>query len=70
LGFGYIKTNMTKKSWEDKKLRDSRTERIPLGRWGEPKDIVGPAIFLSSDASMYITGQDLYVDGGWLIKGL
>ena len=70
LGFGYIKTNMTKKSWDDKKLRNSRTKRIPLGRWGEPKDTVGPAIFLASDASMYVTGQDLYVDGGWLIKGL
>lgn len=70
LGFGYVKTNMTKKSWQNKRLRDKRTERIPLGRWAEPVDVVGSAIFLASNASKYITGQDIYVDGGWLVKGL
>lgn len=69
LGFGYIKSNMTKRSWNSKRLRDKRTKRIPLGRWGEPKDAVGPAIFLASDASIYVTGQDIYVDGGWLVSG-
>lgn len=70
LGFSYIKTNMTKKSWDDPALRKQRTDRIPLGRWGEPEDTVGAAIFLASDASKYVTGQDLYVDGGFLSKGL
>ena len=37
---------------------------------GEIDDLIGPCIFLVSDASKYITGQDIYVDGGWLSKGL
>ncbi len=41
-----------------------------LGRWGVSEDLSGLVIFLSSDSSSYITGQDFYVDGGWLAKGL
>ena len=41
-----------------------------LNRWGIPKDLEGTIIFLSSNASSYITGQDIYVDGGWTIKGI
>ncbi|MCX6721587.1 MAG: glucose 1-dehydrogenase [Candidatus Staskawiczbacteria bacterium] len=67
---GYIKTNMTKKSWDDSVSREERTGRTMLGRWGESYDLVGPAIFLASDASKYITGTDLYVDGGWMSKGI
>lgn len=67
---GYIKTDMTKKSWQNIKLRAKRTNRTMLGRWGMPEDLAGPAIFLASDAAAYITGQDLYVDGGWLSKGI
>jgi len=67
---GYIKTDMTKKSWNDLVLRKERSERIMLDRWGESADLVGPAIFLASDASRYITAGDLYVDGGWLAKGI
>lgn len=70
IGPGYFKTNMTVKSWEDEKLRQDRTDRSMLGRWGEPKDLIGVVIFLASDASSYITGQEFYVDGGWLAKGL
>ena len=68
LGPGYIKTNMTKFGWKNnrKKIED----RTILGRWGEPRDLVGTIIFLLSDASSYITGQDIYVDGGYLTKGL
>lgn len=70
LGLGYFRTEMTRKSWEDKDLRRERAERTMLKRWGEPEDIVGPAIFLASDASRYMTAQDLYIDGGWLANGI
>ena len=70
VGPGYIKTNMTKNSWNDESLRSERTNRTTLKRWGKPNDLVGIIIFLSSDASSYITGQEFYVDGGWLAKGL
>lgn len=70
IGPGYIKTNMTKKSWNDKKKRKNRSDRIILNRWGIPEDIANAALFLSSELSSYINGQDLYVDGGWLSQGL
>lgn len=70
LGPGYIKTNMTKKSYANKTTRIAREKQTLLGRWGEMSDLIGPCMFLASDASKYITGQDIYVDGGWLANGL
>jgi len=67
---GYIHTNMTDKSFQDPKLSKERSNRTILNRWGVTEDIVGSAIFLISDASKYITGIDLFVDGGWTAKGL
>ena len=67
---GYIKTPMTLRSFENSKLKKNRDTRMILKRWGEPKDLVGPCIFLASDSSSYITGSDIFVDGGWLAKGL
>mgnify|MGYP003750501513 FL=1 len=70
LGPGYFVTNMTKKSYENKKSRIIRQKHTLLDRWGTVSDLVGPCIFLSSNASDYVTGQDLYVDGGWTTNGL
>lgn len=70
IGPGYIRTEMTEKSYMNVKIRKAREARIMLGKWGTPADLIGPCIFLSSDASEYITGQDLYVDGGWSANGL
>jgi len=67
---GYFKTGMTRKSYDDPHLREARNKRIMLGRWGNPCDLVGPCIFLASEAAVYITGIDLLVDGGWVAKGL
>ena len=61
---------MTEKSWKNKTLREERSKRIMLSRWGESSDLIGISIFLASDASSYVTGQDFYIDGGWLAKGL
>ncbi len=41
-------------------------ERIPAGRWGEPADFKGPVVFLASEASNYVHGAILLVDGGWM----
>ena len=68
IGPGYIKTNMTKNGWSNN--RKEIEDRTILGRWGEPEDLIGAVIFLLSKASSYITGQDIYVDGGYLAKGL
>lgn len=68
VGPGYMKTNMTEYSQKNRsKLIEKHTL---LKRWGEPRDIQGAICFLASDASSYITGQTIYVDGGWLVQGL
>jgi len=62
---GYIKTTMTAKSFSNEELNKQRKNYTLLKRWGLSKDLLGPAIFLISEASSYITGTDIYVDGGW-----
>jgi NAD(P)-dependent dehydrogenase (short-subunit alcohol dehydrogenase family) len=46
--------------------RDSRDPRTPMGRWGQPEELIGAIIYLASDAAGFVTGQTLFVDGGWL----
>ena len=57
-------------TWENPIEKKKRTERTILGRWAEVKDLIGPTMFLASDASNYVTGIDLPIDGGWTAKGL
>jgi len=66
IGPGYFKTDQTKPLWTDNARYRELTERIPMGRWGNPDDLAGTAVFLASEASDYITGQTIWVDGGWL----
>lgn len=70
IGPGYFLTNMTKKFYKIKKKREQRLSRIPLNRYGNTDELCGAVIFFISNASSYITGQDLYVDGGLLHKGI
>ncbi|MFN2744501.1 MULTISPECIES: 2-dehydro-3-deoxy-D-gluconate 5-dehydrogenase KduD [Bacillus] len=65
---GYIKTNNTKQIRDDEKRNAEILKRIPAERWGEPADIAGAALFLSSPASDYMNGHVLAVDGGWLAR--
>jgi NAD(P)-dependent dehydrogenase (short-subunit alcohol dehydrogenase family) len=67
---GYIRTDMTKGSYEDQTLNQNRVNRMIIKRWGETSDLSGAALLLASEASSYITGIDLFVDGGWTAKGL
>lgn len=63
---GYFVTPMTQQFYDDAEHRAWIESRIPAGRWGTTDDLAGPALFLASPASNYITGQILAVDGGWL----
>ncbi len=65
---GYIATDNTAALREDADRSRSILERIPAGRWGDPRDIAGAAVFLASPASDYVTGHVLAVDGGWLAR--
>src|SRR3982750_4040495 len=63
---GYMVTNNTKALRADENRNRQILERIPAGRWGEPDDLAGAAVFLSSAASDYLNGHILVVDGGWM----
>jgi 2-dehydro-3-deoxy-D-gluconate 5-dehydrogenase len=63
---GYMRTTNTAALQADETRNRQILERIPAGRWGEPEDLAGAAVFLSSSASDYVNGHVLVVDGGWL----
>ncbi|MDO9472162.1 MAG: 2-dehydro-3-deoxy-D-gluconate 5-dehydrogenase KduD [Caulobacter sp.] len=65
---GYFDTNNTEALRSDETRNRSILERIPAGRWGQPSDIGGAAVFLASGASDYVHGVTLPVDGGWLAR--
>ena len=66
IGPGWVETDNTAPLRQDKQRFSEISGRIPLGRWAVPSDIAGTAVFLASEASDYITGQTIFVDGGWL----
>jgi 2-deoxy-D-gluconate 3-dehydrogenase len=65
---GYMRTDNTAALQQDAARDRQILERIPAGRWGEPADLAGAAVFLCSAASDYLSGHVLVVDGGWLAR--
>lgn len=66
IGPGYFMTELTKPLVEDPEFDAWLKRRTPAGRWGHPEELVGTAVFLASEASNFINGQIIYVDGGFL----
>jgi len=65
---GYMATDNTAALRADEARNTAILERIPAGRWGMPADLAGPVVFLASEASNYVNGTTLAVDGGWLAR--
>jgi NAD(P)-dependent dehydrogenase (short-subunit alcohol dehydrogenase family) len=66
---GVIKTRFSTALWESPDLAEALARSTPLGRLGEPADVVGAALFLASPLSDYVTGEILVVDGGMSLGG-
>ena len=67
---GYIKTNMTKKSFNNRKMKNERLNRLTIKKYGSSKDLAHLAIYLCSKEAGYINGQEIIIDGGFLKKGI
>ena len=65
---GYMATNNTAALRADEGRNAAILERIPANRWGSPEDLAGPVVFLASQASDYVNGYTIAVDGGWLAR--
>ena len=63
---GYFRTDLTEVFYQDQAWADAMRAKIPQGRFGQGEDLAGAVVFLASDASAYITGQCLGIDGGYL----
>jgi NAD(P)-dependent dehydrogenase (short-subunit alcohol dehydrogenase family) len=66
IGPGYFRTQLTEAFYQDTAWSNAMLQKIPMRRFGQLDDLAGVAVFLASDASSYITGQVMYVDGGYL----
>ncbi|QXD23637.1 glucose 1-dehydrogenase [Opitutia bacterium ISCC 51] len=63
---GFIETPLTAKLWSDPTMQEWGKNRVPMERLGSPEDLVGTTVFLASAASNYVTGQNIFVDGGFM----
>jgi gluconate 5-dehydrogenase len=65
IGPGYFITDLTQKLVDDPEFDKWVKSEVPLQKWGKPEELIGTAIYLASDASNYVNGHTVYVDGGW-----
>jgi len=66
IGPGYMRTEMTEGLYQDRERYEKVMSRVAIKRWGTPGDVKGAVVYLASRASCYVTGQVIYIDGGWL----
>ena len=66
---GYFETEMTQSLVDDPQFNKKICDRTPMNRWGKQEELIGAAIFLSTEASSFVNGQIIHVDGGILCRG-
>ena len=66
IGPGYFRTELTEAFYRSEDWRQGMLAKIPMGRFGELDDLIGASVFLASDAAAYVTGQILFIDGGYM----